>query len=43
LEGDLQPGEHSVLFEAKELASGVYVYRLEAGGLVQQRKMILLR
>jgi len=43
LEGDLQPGEHSVLFDAKELASGVYVYRLETEGFVQQRKMVLLR
>jgi hypothetical protein len=47
----LPAGKHQRVWEAKGLASGVYVYRLEAGdhstssgrGLVQTRKLILLR
>ena len=36
-------GEHQLAFEFHDLPSGVYVYRLRAGGFVQSRKMILLR
>ncbi len=36
-------GLNSVPFDASELASGVYLYRLEAGGLVQTRKMMLIK
>ncbi len=43
LDGELNPGEHSVVFDAKGLPSGVYVYRLTAGTLIQQKKMVVLR
>jgi len=36
-------GSHSVRFDASGLASGVYLYRIEAEGFVQTRKMILMR
>ncbi len=36
-------GNHSVEFDAAGLASGVYIYRLQAGEYVQTRKMILLK
>jgi hypothetical protein len=36
-------GIHQVQFDASDLASGVYVYRLTAGGDVMNRKMILIR
>jgi YVTN family beta-propeller protein len=36
-------GSHSVKFDASGLASGVYIYRLEAGGYVENRKMVLMR
>ena len=36
-------GLHAVSWDASELASGVYMYRLEADGFVQTRKMILLQ
>lgn len=39
VEGELNPGEHSVIFNAKGLASGVYFYRLNAGTFIQQKKM----
>lgn len=38
-----QPGDHSVTFDARELASGVYLYRLTAGSFSQTRKMALVR
>ena len=43
LDGDFQPGEFKVAFDAESLASGLYLYRLEAGGFVQTRKMTLLQ
>ncbi len=39
----LPAGKHQRVWEAKGLASGVYLYRLEAGEFVQTRKLILLR
>ncbi len=36
-------GEHLVEFNANMLSSGVYLYRLEEGGRVQTKKMILLK
>ena len=36
-------GPHAVSWDASDLASGVYMYRLEADGFVQTRKMILLQ
>jgi hypothetical protein len=39
----LAPGMHSADFDASRLASGVYLYRLTAGGSVATRKMVLTR
>ena len=36
-------GRYSVKFNAKNIPSGVYFYRLKAGDYVSQRKMLLLR
>jgi len=36
-------GEHRITFDAGQLASGVYVYRLVAGGQVQTRTMSLIK
>lgn len=36
-------GRHVVEFNARSLASGVYLYRLESGSFVQVRKMLLLK
>ena len=37
------PGLHSVNFDASDLASGIYLYRLKTGSFEQSRKMLLLR
>jgi hypothetical protein len=37
------PGKYEVTFDAAGLASGVYLYRLTAGSLVQVRKMVVVK
>lgn len=36
-------GYHEVTFDAGSLASGVYVYRLSAGGFVDSKRLVLVR
>ncbi len=38
-----RPGVYTVSFDAGDLSSGIYYYRLEAGGEVFVRKMVLLK
>ncbi len=40
---NLQAGPYKVTFEPFALPSGVYIYRLQANGLTEARKMLLLR
>lgn len=37
------PGSYEVLFNASQLASGVYIYSLRAGNFAQIKKMILIK
>jgi photosystem II stability/assembly factor-like uncharacterized protein len=39
----LSAGSYSYEWDASSLASGVYIYRLEAEGFVQTRKMVLMK
>ena len=39
----LASGKHSYEWDASNLASGVYLYRLQAGEYVETRKMVLMR
>ncbi|MRR37883.1 T9SS type A sorting domain-containing protein [bacterium] len=36
-------GVHEVAFDGSGLSSGVYLYRLQAGGFVRTRKLVLLQ
>jgi hypothetical protein len=36
-------GEHTVLFSANGLASGVYIYRLQLGAFAQARKLLVVK
>lgn len=39
----LAAGQHEVTFNATHLASGLYIYRLQAGDHIQTRKMLLIK
>jgi len=41
--GILPAGEHSVLFDAHNLASGIYFYSLSSGNFINTKKLILLK
>ncbi|NNE47623.1 MAG: T9SS type A sorting domain-containing protein [Rhodothermales bacterium] len=43
VDGQVAAGTHTVSFDARNLASGVYLYRLEAAGNVINRSMMLLK
>ena len=43
VQGEQEAGYHEVQFDGSGLASGVYVYRLQAGDFVQSLKLTLLR
>jgi hypothetical protein len=38
-----EAGFHDVKFEGTNLASGVYLYRIQAGSFIQTKKLLLLR
>ena len=42
-DGVVSAGAHTVQFDASQLNSGIYIYRLEAGNLTTTRKMTLIK
>ena len=38
-----EAGTYKVEFNAKELANGIYFYRLQAGDFIETKKMILMK
>jgi hypothetical protein len=42
-EGTYEPGYYSVSFDAAELSSGTYIYRIESENFTETKKMILLK
>ncbi len=43
LNKEMSGGWHEVVFDAKQLASGVYIYRIQAGEFAYSRKMIVMK
>lgn len=43
VDGEQQSGEHQVLWDASECASGIYFYRLTAGDFTETRRTTLLK
>lgn len=43
VEQEQKPGQYKVVFNAEGLSSGIYIYKLNANGYEQNRKMILIR
>jgi hypothetical protein len=43
IDSRLNAGPHIVQFDAKELSTGVYFYRLEAGDFILNRRMLLIK
>jgi hypothetical protein len=43
MEGTLSAGRHVVSWDGRELNSGMYVYRLEAGAFSASKVMVLLK
>jgi hypothetical protein len=41
--GRQSPGEHRLQWDAGQNPSGIYIYRIEAGGMSAAGKMLLLR
>ncbi|MGE5812305.1 MAG: T9SS type A sorting domain-containing protein [Ignavibacteria bacterium] len=39
----MNAGRHEITFNAKNLSSGMYFYRIKAGNFVKTMKMILMK
>ena len=38
-----EPGSYTVTWDGGAMASGMYVYRIQSGSIVQSRRMMLLK
>ena len=43
LNEEYDKGFHKAVYNAAQLSSGVYFYRIQAGEFIQTRKMVLLK
>ncbi|MDP2363910.1 MAG: T9SS type A sorting domain-containing protein [Ignavibacteria bacterium] len=39
----MEAGQHEVEFEANNLASGIYIYKIQTNEFSETKKMVLLR
>jgi hypothetical protein len=37
------PGNYKFTFDAEDLASGVYFYKLQAGSFIETKKMVFIK
>jgi hypothetical protein len=43
IDDELEPGKYKVIFDAKGLASGTYIYTLRAGKFVESKKLMFVK
>jgi len=43
VKGQMNAGTYNINFNADNMPSGIYFYRIEAGNFIQTKKMILLK
>ena len=43
IDGNIQRGSHEVIFDASNLATGIYFYQLKMGNFVKSKKMLLVK
>ena len=43
VEADLESGMHKINFDGKDLASGIYFYRIHTAGFLKTKKLMLLK
>lgn len=43
IDKEMNPGYHTIEFNADNLSSGVFIYRISAGNFIKSQKMLLLR
>ena len=43
IDDEYQPGQYKVVFEAGQLATGMYIYRIQAGDFLETKKLMLLK
>lgn len=43
IDREMKAGNHAVIWDGSEVASGVYLYRLQAGDFVESKKMMLVK
>ena len=43
MQGEQQAGYHQIVWDASDRSSGMYFYRIEAGTMVETKKMVLLK
>ena len=43
VDGVMKAGDHRAVFTARNIASGLYLYRLETDGFVMTKKMLVMK